>query len=183
MFARGWLNLFLDGAELTAPMQRFLHASTSKGIHCVKRGQALDLCCAKAICSLDSLHEPALANFALQISLPPRPPQLSAMTQEASKAISDTFQAKLLGYRLTHFQEVATADINVPGLTPATHGLAPALAACILGDKKLQSEVVPLLLDQDRETTEERSAGLESVILETLLHCCHEGDQAGCPAF
>jgi hypothetical protein len=148
MFLRPTLSL--DGAdnELTVPMQRFLHASTSKGINCVKRGQALDLYCAKAICSQDSLREPAMANFALQISLPPRPAQLSAMTQEASKAISDTFQAKLLGYRMTHLQQVATADIDVPGLTPATQGLAWALAACILADKKLQSEVVLLLRDQ-----------------------------------
>jgi hypothetical protein len=100
------------------------------------------------------------------------------MTQEASKAISDTFQAKLLGYRPTHFQEVATADIDVPGLTPATQSLVWALAARILGDQKTHSEVVPLLLDQDPETTEERSAGLESVILKALLHCCYEGDQS-----
>jgi hypothetical protein len=171
-------TLFLDGAELTAPMQRFLHASTRKGIHCVKRGQALDLYCAKAICSQDSLREPTLASFALQISLPLRPAQLSAMTQEASKAISDTFQAKLLGYRLTHLQQVATADIDVFGLTPATQGLARALAACILGNKKLQSEVVPLLRDQDREITEDRSTGLESVVLEALLHFCHENDRS-----
>jgi hypothetical protein len=137
----------------------------------------LDLYCAKAICSQDSLRDPALANFALQISLPPRPAQFSAMTQEASKAISDTFQARLLGYGLTHFRHVATADIDVRGLTPPTQGLARALAACILADKKLQSEVVPLLRDQDREITEDRSGGLESVILGALLHFSHEGDR------
>jgi len=171
-------TLLLDGAELTAAMQKFLHASNSKGIHCVKRGQALDLYCAKAICSQDSLRDPALADFALQISLPPRPAQLPALTEEASKAIANTFQTKLLGYRLAHFQQVGTADIDVQGLTSSTQVLARSLAACILGDKKLQSEVVPLLRDQNRETTDERSAGLESVILEALLHCCHEGDRS-----
>jgi hypothetical protein len=68
--------------------------------------------------------------------------------------------------------------MDLQGLTPATRGLAGSLCACILGDGKLQSEVVPLLRDQDRETTDERSAGLESVILEALLHCCHEGDRS-----
>jgi len=171
-------TLLLDGAELTAPVQRFLQASSSKGIRCVKRGQALDLYCAKAICSQDSLREPALAKSALQINLPPRPAQLPALTPEASKAIADEFQAKLLGYRLSHFQEAGTVDIDVQGLMPQTQGLARSLAACILGDKELQSGVVPLLRNQDREATEERTAGLEAIILEALLQFCHEGNQA-----
>jgi hypothetical protein len=170
-------TLLLDGAELTAPLQRFLHASSSKGIHSVKGGQALDLYCAKAICSQDSLRDPALASLALQISLPPRrtPPTL---TQEVSKTIANTFQAKLLSYRLTHLLQVVTPAIDVGGLTPATQSLALSLAACILGDEKLQSEVVPLLRDQDRETADERSQGLEPIVLEALLHCCHEGDRS-----
>lgn len=171
-------TLLLDDAELTAPLRRFLHASSSKGIHSVKGGQALDLYCAKAIYSQDSLRDPALASFALQISLPPRRTQLPTLTQELTKAIADTFQAKFLSYRLTHLQRVVTPAIDVGGLTPATQSLALSLAACILGDEKLQSEVVPLLRDQDRETTDERSQGLESVILEALLHCCHEGDRS-----
>lgn len=170
-------TLLLDGAELTSPMQKFLHASNSKGIHCVKRGQALDLYCAKAICSPDSLRDPALANFAVQISLPPNRVQLPTLTPEVREAIANTFQGKLLGYRLAHLQQVVMPDMDVQGLTLATRGLARSLAACILGDEKLQSEVVPLLCDQDRETTDERSAGLESVILEALLHSCHEEDR------
>ena len=133
-------TLLLDGAEPTAAMQEFLHASNGKGIHSVKRGQAADLYCAKAICSQDWLRDPALANFALQISLPPKPAQLPALTQEASKAIANTFQAKLFGYRLAHFQQVGTADIDFQGLTPP-QGLARSMAAGILGDEKPQSEV------------------------------------------
>jgi hypothetical protein len=64
-------------------------------------------------------------------------------------------------------QKAQTADINVPGLAPATQGLARVLAVCVLGDKELQSEVTPLLREQDREIAEERSAGLEPVIPET----------------
>ena len=171
-------TLLLDGAELNSPMQKFLHASNSKGIHSVRGGQALDLYCAKAICSQDSLRDPALASLALQISLPPRRTQLTTLTQEMSKDIANTFQAKLFGYRLKHLQEVVTPAINVRGLTPATQSLARSLAACIVGDEELQSEIVPLLRDQDGENTDEHSQGLESIILEALLHCCHEGDRS-----
>ena len=171
-------TLLLDGAELTTPLQRFLHASNNKGVHCVKRGQALDLYCPKAICSLDGLRDPALSSCALQINLPARHVRLPTLTQEVSKSIAEAFQAKFLAYRLTNFQQVTRPDIDLEGLTPATQGLVGSLAACILGDAKLQSEVASLLRDQDRETTEERSTGLESVILEALLHCCHDGDRS-----
>jgi hypothetical protein len=67
-----------------------------------------------------------------------------------------------------HYLQIRTPDIDIQGLTPATQALGRSLASCILGDEKLQSEVVPLLRDQDRVTTNERSAGLESVILKAL---------------
>jgi hypothetical protein len=171
-------TLLLDGAELTTPLQRFLHASNNKGIHLVKRGQTLDLYCPKAICSLDALSDPALASCALRINLPSRHVRLPTLTEEMSKSIADTFQAKFLAYRLAHFQQVTRPDVDLQGLTPATQGLAESLAACIFGDAKLQSEVVSLLRDQDRVIVEERSTGLESVILEALLHCCHVGNRS-----
>jgi len=171
-------TLLLDAAELTAPVQKFLHASNSKGIHFARKGQALDLYCAKAVCSQEPLHDSSLASFALQITLPPMRRQLPVLTPEVSRKIADDFQADLLRYRLTNYHDARTPDIDVGGLTAPTQGLARSLAACIIGDEELQSAVVPLLRDQDREIQVERLSGLESVILEALFFCCHDGDRS-----
>jgi hypothetical protein len=171
-------TLLLDAAELTAPVQKFLRASSSKGIHFARRGQALNLYCAKAVCSQEPQCDPSLASFALQITLPPRRQQLHVLTQEAGQKIADEFQAALLRYRLTNYHNARPPDIDVGGLAVPTQALARSLAACIIGDEKLQSAVVPLLRDQDREIQVERSSGLESVILEALFFCCHDGDRS-----
>lgn len=167
-------TLLLDAAELSVPVQKFLRASSSQGTHCPQRGQALDLYCAKAICSPEPLRDPALASFALQISLAPSRRELPVLSDEDSRQIADEFQAKLLMYRVKSYFDVRPPELDVAGLTAPTQSLARSLAACIVDDAKLQAKLVPLLRQQDQEFPVERSAGLESVILESLLSCSHE---------
>jgi len=171
-------TLLLDAAELSVPVQKFLRASNSQGIHFPRNGQALDLYCAKAVCSPEPLRNPSLASSALQISLAPTRQELPALSEEASHRIAEEFQAKLLMYRTKKYSHVRPPDFDVAGLTAPTQCLARSLAACIVDDDKLQAELVPLLRQQDREFQVERSAGLESVILEALLRCSHEGGRS-----
>lgn len=171
-------TLLLDAAELSVPVQKFLRASNSQGIHFPRNGQALDLYCAKAVCSPEPLRNSSLASSALQISLAPTRRELPALSEEASHRIAEEFQAKLLMYRTKKYSHVRPPDFDVVGLTAPTQCLARSLAACIVDDDKLQAELVPLLRQQDREFQVERSAGLESVILEALLRCSHEGGRS-----
>ena len=171
-------TLLLDAAELTVPFHKFLRASNSQCSHFPRKGQALDLYCAKAVCSPEPLRDPSLANAALQISLAPSRRELPALSEEASRQIAEEFQAKLLMYRSKRYSDVRPPDLDVAGLTAPTQSLARSLAACIVDDCTLQAALVPLLRQQDQEFRVERSAGLESVILEALLYCCHEGSRS-----
>jgi hypothetical protein len=171
-------TLLLDAAELSVPVQRFLRASNSQGIHFPRKGQALDLYCAKAVCSSEPLSDPSLASLALQISLAPTRRELPGLSEEASHQIAEEFQAKMLMYRIKKYSYVRPPDLHVAGLTAPTQCLARSLAACIVDDYKLQVGLVALLHQQDREFQVERSSGLESVILEALLFCCHEGGRS-----
>jgi hypothetical protein len=171
-------TLLLDAAELTAPMQKFLHASNHKGIYFARRGQTLNFCCAKAVSSLESLRDPGLANLALQVTLPPNRPQRSVLTQEESQKIAERYQADLLWYRLRNYGQIRILDSDLEGLPAAKQSLARSFVACILDNEKLRSVVLPLLCEQDREGEVELSSGLEAVILRALLSCCHEGDRS-----
>ena len=77
-------------------------------------------------------------------------------------------------YRAKRYSDVRPPDFDVAGLTAPTQSLARSLAACIVDDSNLQEALVPLLRQQDQEFHVERSAGLESVVLEALLCSCHE---------
>lgn len=167
-------TLLLDAGELGVPVQKFLRASNNRGIHFPRRGQALDLYCAKAVCSPEPLRDPSLASLALQISLAPACRELPNLCEEASNQIAEEFQAKLLMYRAKRYSDVRPPDFDVAGLTAPTQSLARSLAACIVDDSNLQEALVPLLRQQDQEFHVERSAGLESVVLEALLCSCHE---------
>jgi hypothetical protein len=134
----------------------------------------LDLYCAKAVCSPEPLRDPSLASLALQISLSPPRRELPALSEEASHQIAEEFQAKLLMYRLKSYSHVRPPKLDVAGLTAPTQCLLHSLAACIVDDCELQAGLDPLLRQQDQEFQVERSSGLESVILEALLCCCHE---------
>lgn len=59
-------------------------------------------------------------------------------------------------------------------LTAPARNLARSLMACIVDDDKLQGGLLRFLHEQDQESQLERRSGLESVILEALLSCCHE---------
>ena len=171
-------TLLLDAAELGVSFQKFLRASNCQGIYFPRNGQALDLYCAKAVCSPEPLRNSSLAASALQISLAPTRRELPALSEEVSHRIAEEFQAKLLMYRTRNYTHVRTPDFDVPGLTSPTQCLALSLGACIVDDDKLQAELIPLLRQQDREFQVERSAGLESVILEALLCCSHENGRS-----
>ena len=171
-------TLLLDCLELTVSIQKFLHASSSKSHYFARKGQTLNFCCAKAVCAQDSLRDRVLADFALQINLPPNRKQRPALTPEESQRIAMRFQADLLWYRLKNYHRICTSDIDVSGLTAPKQRLASSLAACILDDKELQSEIILLLGEQDRENKVERCSGLEVPILEALLSCCHDGKRS-----
>lgn len=172
-------TLLLDVAELSVPIQRFLRASNSQGVYFPTKGRAVGLYCAKAVCSPEPLRDPSLAGLALQISLIPTRRDLPALSEEASHHIAEEFQAKLLMYRIKRYSDIRPPDLfDVAGLTAPTQCLARSLAACIVDDHNLQSVLVPLLRQQDQEFQVERSSGLESVILEALLFCCHEAGRS-----
>jgi hypothetical protein len=167
-------TLLLDATELNVPVLKFLRASNSQGVHFPRNGQALDLYCAKAVCSPEPLRDATLASAALQITLPPARSELPAWSVDASDRIAKEFQAKLLMYRINNYAKVRPPNFHLVGFTAPTQNLARSLAACIVGDDQLQAGLLPLLHEQDQEFQVERKAGLESVILEALLSCCHE---------
>lgn len=167
-------TLLLDAAEVTVSVQRFLRASNSQGIHFCRKGRALDLYCAKAVCSPEPLRDPALAVSALQVALRPAVRELPVLSEEASHRVAEEFQAKFLMYRATKYSNIRSPALDVTDLTTSTQYLARNLGACVADDSNLQADLVTLLHEQDHELQGQRNGGWESLILEALLACCHE---------
>ena len=85
-----------------------------------------------------------------------------------------TFKRKCGCGRLANFANVRVSQIQEASLTHQTRELAENLAACVVGDPKLATGVVPLLREQDERVRSQRDRELGSVIIEAVLACCHE---------
>ena len=97
------------------------------------------------------------------------------MDERQIENIAEEFQAKLLGYRLAHHDQVRASTFDVADFTAPMRALARSLGACIVGDPELQNGIVPLLKDRDEAVRAERSTGPRAVVLEAVLFHCHEG--------
>ena len=174
-----WLmpTLLLDIPEPSRPLQRLLRASGARGMSVASEGRPVDLYCPKVVCSQEPLQDPSLLGLAIEVALPPTRRKLPVLDWETSEKVADEFQSKLLMYRLTNFRKVSAPPTDLSELASPTQDLARTLMACIVGDTELQSGVVSLLHEQDKEIEANRVAAVPSVVLEALLFACHDGDR------
>jgi hypothetical protein len=93
--------------------------------------------------------------------------------EECYRDSADEIRAKLLNYRLMHYDDVKRSEFDVSGLTGPIREIALALGACLIDAPKLQDRLIALLRVQDESVRMERSAEMAPV-LEPLLVFCHE---------
>ena len=167
-------TLLLGDLELNPSMERFLAASNKKGMRFAKGGRTLDFSCAKAVSCREALHDPALANHAIQITLRSHRCKFVVLTREARQTLADKYQSELLRYRLSNYDRIRLPDIDVELLERPRQMLARTLAACAVDNEGQRLTAVNLMREHDRENRPANSWGLEPVIVEALLSCCHD---------
>ena len=163
--------------EVVKPTRAFvkvLRTSSRQGTYMAAGDRVIDVSCGKIIFANEPLRDSASAGYPLEIALSPTRDYLPPMDPADAERIAAEFQAKLLLYRIVNHSKVAAQTLNLSELTPPTQELAHSLAACIVDDDELQSQIVPLLRPRDREIQVDRAAMLESIVLEALLSACHE---------
>ncbi|MFY9528807.1 MAG: hypothetical protein WAR24_07845 [Candidatus Acidiferrales bacterium] len=137
--------------------------------------------CAKVVFAKQPLRDPALAGFPLEIALAPTREYVPLMDLAEAERVAAEFQPKLLMYRLVNYRKVTTPSFDLGEFTVPTQELAHSLAASIVGDDELQSQIVPLLKQRDREIQVDRTTLLECIVLEALLAACHDAQSGTLP--
>jgi len=167
-------TVMTEVATPTRSLIRVLRASSRQGAHLVAGGRVLDLFCAKIIFANEPLRDPAMAGFPLEITLAPAREHVPLMDLKEAERVAAEFQAKFLMYRLVNHGRVTAPSLDLGKFTAPMQELAHSLAACIVGDEDLQSEILPLLKQRDSEIRVDRAALLECIVLEALLAACHD---------
>jgi hypothetical protein len=172
------LTLLLNQQELNPNLQRLFRASSYRGLHLPgNRGSIVDLYGPKAIFFGNDAAVDTLSGGVVHIFVTPSQLQSSALSEQVHNEIANSFQPRLLLYRLKNSGKVHESQADVSNFTFATRQLARTLAACFPEDSGLARDTVQLLRPQDEEVRGQRSRDVNCAIVEVLWAIIHERKQ------
>jgi hypothetical protein len=167
-------TLLMNRPVLTRSLRNFLSTSNRRGLATVTRGKVLEVCCPKAIfLGMDAIPQ-EIASVMIQISLSEASTKMSALGTGAANDVAADLQGELLAYRLANCSKVHVSYLHGTSFTHQTREIAMNLSACIVDDKELAGEVIPLLHEQDDHFRGQRDQKLDAAILCAVLTCLHE---------
>jgi hypothetical protein len=176
-------TLLMDLFQPTRRVLNLLRATTRHGAFFCARGKAVDPYCAKIVFAPEPLRDPASAGFPLELVLSPTCDYVPLMSLSEAERVAAEYQAKLLHYRLVNRARVRTPAFDLSQFTVPMQEVASSLAAPIVGDDELQSQIVPLLKPLDSEIRVDRASLLPAIVLEALLARCHSTTGQQFPVF
>jgi hypothetical protein len=169
-------TIVADVPRETPDLIRALRASSQPASYIPSRTGAVDLFCPKVVFANQPLRDRAAAGlFPLEFTLPSGREYATPMRSGECERMAAQLLPKLLRYRLSNYQKVAAAQLDVDKFTPPTQQIARALAGCIVDDEQLQSRVISELKPHDEQIQLELASVLEALIVEALLTECHAG--------
>jgi hypothetical protein len=165
-------TLLINQRDLGRRVKRALLASNLRHF-CVVRGRGrLDLYGAKAFSCGDSLMD----EHGLRVSVSPTQDSLPYLTDLEEQVIAQSFQARLLRYRLVHYERVRGNTIDCSAFIPEMREEASSWLAPIFDCRELSKSVFEEILRQSREAAEARFFDPKCVVVEAALFFCHKPD-------
>lgn len=150
-------------------LTRLLAAATDPDANLLRAGRCINLQSATVVCTRESITLSALS-FPL---VSDKTDYLRIGKHEA-RQLADSFQPRLMRYRLSQHRLVANSRFDRPKFAPDTRLLARMLGTTVEGSPELQGRIADALSQIDEQCKVQQSQGLGSVILEALLALCHE---------
>ena len=166
-------TLIVEVSHQSRQVLNLLRASKWHRALIAANGKAVDSFGARIVFSREPLRDPVNAGFPLEVVLPPTRQYVPLMSSSKAERIAAEFQAKLLHYRILNWAKVRAPAFDLNQFTIPMQETAHSLAASIVGDDELQSQIVPLLKTLDREIRVDRASLLPAIVLEALLARCH----------
>ena len=166
-------TLLMEVSQQSRQVLNFLRASKRHHALVAADGRAVDAFGARIVFAREPLRDPESAGFPLELVLPPTSQYVPLMSPPEAERIAAEYQGKLLRYRLLNWAKVHTPAFDLNQFTVPMQEIAYSLAASIVDDNELQSQIVPLLKTFDREIRVDRASLLPAIVLEVLLARCH----------
>ena len=134
----------------------------------------MDLYGAKAFSCKDSLID----EHGLKVSISPAQNPLPFLTDPEEQVIAQSFQARLLRYRMVYYERVRAKRVDCSAFVPEMRDEALAWLAPIFECRELSKSVFEEILRQSREAAGARFFDPKCVVAEAALFFCHKPDAA-----
>ncbi len=167
-------TLLVNQRDLGRRVKRALLASNRRHF-CVVRGRGrLDLYGGKAFSCEDSLVD----EHGLRVSVSPAQDPLPFLTDSEEQVVAQSFQARLLRYRMVHYERVRDKEVDRRAFVPEMRDEALTWLAPIIDCRELSKSVFEEILRQSRQAAEARFFDPKCVVAEAALSFCHKADAA-----
>jgi hypothetical protein len=166
-------TLLIEVSQQSRQVLKLLRASKRHRALIAADGKVVDAFGARIVFAPEPLRDPESAGFPLELVLPATRQYVPLMSSSEAERITAEYQAKLLQYRILNWAKVRTPAFDLDQFTVPMQEIAQSLAASIVDDDELQSQIVPLLKTLDREIRVDRTFLLAAIVLEVLLARCH----------
>ena len=163
-------TLLINQRDLGRRVKRALIASNRRHFCVMGGGQRLDLHGAKVFCCEDSRE----AVHGLRASVSPAQNPAPILTDSEEEVLAREFQAKLLRYRMVHYERVCASRIDCSAFVPEMREQASAWLASVVGCPELSKSVSEEILLQSKEAAETRFFDPKCVVSEAALFFCHQ---------
>ncbi len=171
-------TLLINQPDLKPALQLLFRASSHRGQHLFGNGgEFVDLYGPKAISCRNDADVDNLGDGVIHISAAPSRLQLSRLDEQVLNELAESFQPRLLMYRLKNTGKERTPQVDVSAFTLASQQLARSVALCFPDDSELANEAVKLLLPQDDEIRGRRFRDVSRAIVEILCAIARQGKQ------
>jgi len=172
-FPRGLAaTLLLNQRELGRGVRRALLASNRRHFHLARGNGRLDLYGAKAFSCAGFRRD----DTGLKASLSPARDPLPILTDAEEAAIAQSFQSRLLRYRMTYREKVRERKVDCSAFVPEMREEARTWLAPICDCPELTKSVFEEILRQSREAAGTRFFNPRCVVAEAALFFCHKPD-------
>jgi hypothetical protein len=168
-------TLLLSEPNLSKQMTAVLGCSTSQGYLVGTAGKYQDYFGSKAIYLGEDPPIHAMPRFSLHVNAASMSKAGPGYARPLSNSIAQSFQDRLVDYRLKNLVRVHNSDFDASSLHSDTRSVANALGACIVDAPDLQAELVSLLVPRAQQQLEDRSNSHEALVIEGTLSLCHQG--------
>src|ERR1700739_1275571 len=164
-------SLFIERYDHSPQIEKVIRATRMHG-YVPAKGKLISTRCATVIYSDEPLNGaiPDLSSVEIPVSrtglrLPP-------LNKQMQQSIAETFQSKLLMYRLKNRAQVLNSTFDSAASISSVTDLVQSLGACVVDAPDRQADVVRLLEKKDKEVNEDCCLDLRVTVLEAMLSLC-----------